>query len=151
MRTIKLKVLNQEFYQQWMLPTYATSESAGLDLRACIETDVILDPKDSFLCPTGFAVDLNDENLAMFIIPKSGLGHKKGIVLGNGVGLLDSDYHNEVFVSVWNRSNETYRIQRGDFVAQAYFAPVVRVNFEVVDEFKRVVDRVGGFGSTGTK
>lgn len=151
MRRIKLKVLNTEFYGDWELPKYATSESAGLDLRACLLNDVVLDPRDTFLCPTGLAVDLDDENLAMFLIPKSGLGHKKGLVLGNCIGLVDSDYSKEIFVSVWNRGTETQVIKSGDFIAQAYFAPIVRVCFDIVESFDRNVERVGGFGSTGDR
>lgn len=150
MQSIDVKVLNKAFYDEWPLPDYATPESAGLDLRACIPTEVILDPNDKFLCPTGLAVDLNDDNLAMFLLPKSGLGHKNGIILGNSVGLVDSDYHLEIFVSVWNKGKETHVIKPGDFIAQAYFAPIVRVQWNIVDEFNREVTRIGGFGSTGT-
>jgi len=149
MQDINVKVLNPLFYTQWPLPEYATPESAGLDLRACITTEVILDPKDKYLCPTGLAVDLNNANLAMFLLPKSGLGHKKGIILGNSVGLIDSDYSFEVFVSIWNQGHATHVIKPGDFIAQAYFAPIVRVNWNVVTDFDRSVERTGGFGSTG--
>jgi dUTP pyrophosphatase len=149
-RQINVKILNPAFYEQWDLPQYATPESAGLDLRACIDTTVILDPKDKFLCPTGLAVDLNDAELALFLLPKSGLGHKKGLILGNSVGLVDSDYHQEIFVSLWNQGTETLQITPGMFVAQAYFAPIVRVEFNVVKQFNRTVERTGGFGSTGT-
>jgi dUTP pyrophosphatase len=150
MRTIDIKILKPDFYDQWPLPAYATVESAGLDLRACIDNDFMLAPRIKFLCPTGLAVDLNDAELAMFLLPKSGLGHKKGLILGNSVGLIDSDYHLEVFVSLWNQGSETIKITPGMFIAQAYFAPIVRVQFNVVKEFTRTVDRTGGFGSTGT-
>ena len=146
---INVKVLNEPFFKEFPLPFYATPESAGVDLRACVESDVHVLPGDRFLCPTGLAFDLNNPNLAMFLIPKSGLGHKKGIILGNSVGLLDSDYHLECFVSVWNTGKELFTIQRGMYVAQAYFAPVARVAWNVVDEFDRTVERKGGFGHTG--
>lgn len=150
MRTIDVKILKPDFYEQWSLPDYATSESAGLDLRACIDDELILAPKIKFLCPTGLAVDLNDKELAMFLLPKSGLGHKKGLILSNSVGLIDSDYHLEVFVSLWNQGSERIKITPGMFIAQAYFAPIVRVQLNVVKEFDRIVERTGGFGSTGT-
>jgi len=150
MRTIDVKILKPDFYDQWPLPAYATAESAGLDLRACIDDDFMLAPRIRFLCPTGLAVDLNDAELAMFLLPKSGLGHKKGLILGNSVGLIDSDYSFEIFVSLWNQGSETIHITPGMFIAQAYFAPIVRVQFNVVKEFTRTVDRTGGFGSTGT-
>lgn len=150
MQSIDVKILNKDFYTEWSLPKYATPESAGLDLRACITTEVLLDPNDKFLCPTGLAVDINDSELALFLLPKSGLGHKNGIILGNSVGLVDSDYHLEIFVSVWNKGKETHVIKPGDFIAQAYFAPIVRVQWNIVDEFNREVTRIGGFGSTGT-
>jgi len=150
-QTISLKILNKSFYEKFPLPTYATKESAGVDLRACtIEKMTTVTPGSRFLCPTGLAFDLNNENLAMFLIPKSGLGHKKGIILGNSVGLLDSDYSLECFVSVWNTSDQDFIIEQGMFIAQAYFAPVVRVNWNVVESFDRTVERIGGFGSSGT-
>lgn len=156
-KTISVKILNKEFFETYPLPTYATPESAGIDLRACLPEKynslgyygAVVKPGQRFLCPTGLAFDLNDKNLAMFLIPKSGLGHKKGIVLGNSIGLLDSDYHFECFVSVWNTSDEDFTIEHGMFIAQAFFAPVARVAFNVVDEFERDVQRKGGFGSTG--
>lgn len=150
MQTINVKILNPTFYQQWDLPQYATQESAGLDLRACIDNPVMIASGCKFLCPTGLAVDLDNKELAMFLLPKSGLGHKKGLILGNSVGLIDSDYHLEVFVSLWNQGPETIEITPGMFIAQAYFAPIVRVEFNVVKEFNRTVERTGGFGSTGT-
>lgn len=150
MQSINVKILNKDFYAEWSLPKYATPESAGLDLRACIATEVLLDPNDKFLCPTGLAIDINDPELALFLLPKSGLGHKNGIILGNSVGLIDSDYSFEVFVSVWNKGKETHVIKPGDFIAQAYFAPIVRVQWNIVEEFNREVKRTGGFGSTGT-
>lgn len=150
MRSIDVKILHPTFYQQWDLPQYATQESAGLDLRACIDNTVILYPNLKFLCPTGLAVDLNDAELAMFLLPKSGLGHKKGLILSNSIGLVDSDYHLEVFVSLWNKGSDSIEITPGMFIAQAYFAPIVRVQLNVVKEFTRTVDRTGGFGSTGT-
>lgn len=150
MQTINVKILHPTFYQQWDLPQYATQESAGLDLRACIDASVMLAPGCKFLCPTGLAVDLDNKELAMFLLPKSGLGHKKGLILGNSVGLIDSDYHLEVFVSLWNQGPEAIEITPGMFIAQAYFAPIVRVQFNVVKDLTRTVERTGGFGSTGT-
>lgn len=150
MQTINVKILHPTFYQQWDLPQYATQESAGLDLRACIDAPVMLASGCKFLCPTGLAVDLDNKELAMFLLPKSGLGHKKGLILGNSVGLVDSDYHLEVFVSLWNQGPEAIEITPGMFIAQAYFAPIVRVEFNVVKDLTRTVERTGGFGSTGT-
>lgn len=132
---INVKLLNEAFFKEFPLPFYATPESAGVDLRACVDSDVDVCPGDRFLCPTGLAFDLNNANLAMFLIPKSGLGHKKGIILGNSVGLLDSTDNQEVFVSVWNTSNAMFTIQRGMYVAQAYFAPIVRVEWKIVTNF----------------
>lgn len=146
---VSVKILEKEFFDCFDLPKYATSESAGLDLRACLYESVSVQPSTRFLCPTGLAFDLNNKNLGMFLMPKSGLGHKKGLILGNSLGLLDSDYHLECFVSVWNTSSQEFVIEPGMFIAQAFFAPVVRVEWQVVDEFNREVDRVGGFGSTG--
>lgn len=146
---VSVKILEKEFFDCFGLPKYATSESAGLDLRACLYESVSVQPFTRFLCPTGLAFDLNNKNLGMFLMPKSGLGHKKGLILGNSLGLLDSDYHLECFVSVWNTSSQEFVIEPGMFIAQAFFAPVVRVEWQVVDEFNREVDRVGGFGSTG--
>lgn len=150
MQTINVKILHPTFYQQWELPQYATQESAGLDLRACIDSSVMIAPRCKFLCPTGLAVDLDNKELAMFLLPKSGLGHKKGLILSNSVGLVDSDYHLEVFVSLWNQGAEAIKITPGMFIAQAYFAPIVRVEFNVVKDLTRTVERTGGFGSTGT-
>ncbi len=149
MKTVKIKILDKDFFNQYTVPAYATDESAGLDLRACIEKSTVVIPNTRFLCPTGFAVDLNDSHMAMFLMPKSGLGHKKGIVLGNSLGLLDSDYHQQVYVSVWNTGVGSFVIEPGDYIAQAYFAPIIRVKWEVVEEFDRSVERTGGFGSTG--
>jgi dUTP pyrophosphatase len=147
---VSVKILDQEFFDAFGLPQYATPESAGLDLRACLQKSATIAPGTRFLCPTGLAFDLNDPNLGMFLMPKSGLGHKKGLILGNSLGLLDSDYHQECFVSVWNTANEDFVIEPGMFVAQAFFAPVVRVEWKIVNEFNREVSRTGGFGSTGT-
>lgn len=151
-KKVSVKVLNKEFFERFSLPQYATPESAGIDLRACLPNQRpshIVYPGERYLCPTGLAFDLNDANLAMFLIPKSGLGHKKGIILGNAIGLLDSDYHLECFVSVWNTGDQDFLIEQGMFIAQAYFAPIVRVELEQVLEFNRNVQRQGGFGSTG--
>jgi len=151
MATVRVKILNEEFFEEYPLPDYATSESAGLDLRACIPAAVTVYAGQRFLCPTGLSVDLDNHELGMFLLPKSGLGHKKGIVLGNCVGLVDSDYHQEIFMSVWNSDEREFVIQPGDFLAQAVFLPVVRVQWKVVTDFNREVERNGGFGSTGSR
>ncbi len=150
MKQVNVKILDTEFFEHHALPAYATSESAGLDLRACIEKSVTVVPGTRFLCPTGLAVDLDDAELAMFLLPKSGLGHKRGLILGNAVGLLDSDYHKQVYVSVWNTGTEAFIIEPGMFIAQAYFAPIVRIQWNIVEELNRSVERTGGFGSTGS-
>ncbi len=131
------------------LPRYATSGSAGLDLRACIETAVHIQPGETRLVPTGIAIHLADPGLAAMILPRSGLGHKHGIVLGNLVGLIDSDYQGEIFVSTWNRSKEAFTLNPLDRLAQLVVVPVVQVAFNIVDAFESSDRGSGGFGSTG--
>ncbi|GLR14557.1 deoxyuridine 5'-triphosphate nucleotidohydrolase [Chitinimonas prasina] len=130
-------------------PAYATGGSAGLDLRACLEAPLDLQPGATKLVPTGMAIHLADHHLAAMILPRSGLGHKHGIVLGNLVGLIDSDYQGQIFVSVWNRGNEPFVIQPMERIAQLVVVPVVQVGFNVVDEFPASDRGEGGFGSTG--
>ncbi len=130
-------------------PHYATQGSAGLDLRACVETPVRLHPGDTQLIPTGIAIHLADPGLAALILPRSGLGHKHGIVLGNLTGLIDSDYQGEIFVSTWNRGRETFTINPMDRLAQMIVVPVLQVAFNIVDEFETSDRGAGGFGSTG--
>jgi dUTP pyrophosphatase len=149
MQKVQLKILDKRIGNEIGLPQYATSGSAGLDLRACIDEDITLKPGKTTLIPTGIAIHIDDPSLAAMILPRSGLGHKHGIVLGNLVGLIDSDYQGQLFVSCWNRSDESFVISIGERVAQMVIVPVVQVGFEYVDEFS-VTDRgTGGFGHTG--
>ncbi len=149
MRKIQLKILDKRLGSEIPLPHYATPGAAGLDLRACLDEPLRLEPGESKLIPTGLAVHIEDPNLAAVLLPRSGLGHKHGIVLGNLVGLIDSDYQGQVFVSCWNRGTEPFEIQIGDRIAQMVFVPVVQVEFERVDEFEVSRRGAGGFGHTG--
>jgi dUTP pyrophosphatase len=149
MRKIQLKILDKRLGGEIPLPHYATSGAAGLDLRACLDEPLRLEPGESKLIPTGLAIHIEDPNLAAVLLPRSGLGHKHGIVLGNLVGLIDSDYQGQVFVSCWNRGTEPFEIQVGDRIAQMVFVPVVQVEFERVDEFETSRRGAGGFGHTG--
>ena len=145
---IDLKVLDPRMADQ--LPSYATPGSAGLDLRACVDTAVTLQPNAWQLIPTGIAIYLADPNFAAMILPRSGLGHKHGIVLGNLVGLIDSDYQGQLMVSAWNRSDVAYTIEPMERIAQLIFVPVVQAEFNVVQEFDSASERgAGGYGSTG--
>ena len=149
MRTIDIKILDPRIGTTWPLPAHATDGSAGLDLRACIDAPLTLEPGQAQLVPTGIAIHLGDPSLAAMLLPRSGLGHKHGIVLGNLVGLIDSDYQGQVMVSMWNRGATPYTIQPGERIAQMVVVPVVQVDFEVVEEFEASVRGAGGFGSTG--
>lgn len=149
MRNIQIKIVNPRLGNDISLPQYATDGSAGLDLRACIDRELLLEPGASELIPTGIALNIEDPGLAAVILPRSGLGHKHGIVLGNLVGLIDSDYQGEVFISCWNRGRDTFTVQPGDRVAQLVFVPVVRVAFDIVDDFTASQRGAGGFGHTG--
>ena len=131
------------------LPAHATAGSAGLDLRACLDAPLVLEPGETHLVPTGIAIHLDDPGLAAVLLPRSGLGHKHGIVLGNLVGLIDSDYQGQVMVSVWNRGDHPFTIEPGDRIAQMIVVPVVQVEFEVVAEFEASARGAGGFGSSG--
>ena len=147
MHSLDVRVLDKRLLDQ--LPQYATPGSAGLDLRACIDAAVTLKPGDSTLVPSGIAIYLGDATYAAMVLPRSGLGHKHGIVLGNLVGLIDSDYQGQIFVSVWNRSQTEFTIQPMDRIAQRVVVPVLQVQFNVVDDFAASTRGAGGFGSTG--
>ena len=147
MTTIDLTVLDARMAEQ--LPAYATPGSAGLDLRACLDAPLVLEPGQTSLIPTGLAIHVADPGLAAIILPRSGLGHKHGIVLGNLVGLIDSDYQGQIFVSTWNRGKTAFTIQPMERLAQLVVVPVVQVGFEVVEEFRESTRGAGGFGSTG--
>ncbi len=144
---VNLKILDKRMEQQ--LPQYATAGSAGLDLRACIDEAMVLAPGQTELIPTGLAIHLDNPGYAAMILPRSGLGHKHGIVLGNLVGLIDSDYQGELMVSVWNRSQQSFRLEPMERLAQLVVVPVHQVQFRVVDEFNQSDRGSGGFGSTG--
>lgn len=146
---IQLKILDTRLGTQFPLPKYETQDSAGLDLRACIENTLILAPGETQLIPTGMAIHIGDPQLAAVILPRSGLGHKHGIVLGNLVGLIDADYQGPLMVSCWNRSTTAYTIEPGDRLAQLVFLPIARVQFEIVGEFNESSRGAGGFGSSG--
>ncbi|SFV54676.1 Deoxyuridine 5'-triphosphate nucleotidohydrolase [hydrothermal vent metagenome] len=146
---IELKVLDNRLNSEFQLPKYETTGSAGLDLRAMLEENIILKSGETKLIPTGMAIHINNPNLCATILPRSGLGHKHGIVLGNLVGLIDSDYQGQLFVSVWNRSENDFAINIGDRIAQLVFLPVVQVEFNIVDEFNSSNRGDSGFGSTG--
>ena len=148
-KPIQLRILNPRLGSEFPLPTYATGGSAGLDLRAVIDTPLVLEPGATTLIKTGMAIYIADPNLAAVILPRSGLGHKHGIVLGNLVGLIDSDYQGELMVSCWNRSQMAFTINPGERIAQLVLVPVVQAEFEVVQEFHASERGVGGFGSTG--
>jgi dUTP pyrophosphatase len=149
MNKIQLKILDNRLGKAIPLPDYATSGSAGLDLRACLDQTTEIKPGETILIPTGLAIHINDHNLAAVILPRSGLGHKHGIVLGNLVGLIDSDYQGQIFVSCWNRGDTTFSINIGERIAQMVFVPVVQVSFEHVEEFNESSRGTGGFGHTG--
>jgi len=148
-RAIQLKILDSRWGRDYPLPSYSTAGAAGIDLRACVDVPVELAPGDAQLIPTGLAIHIADVELAAVILPRSGLGHKHGIVLGNLVGLIDSDYQGQVFVSCWNRGRESFNIQPGERIAQLVFVPVVRAEFAVVEEFTASRRGEGGFGHTG--
>lgn len=146
---IELKILNSKIGNEFPLPTYATPGSAGLDLRACLDESLTLAPGETQLLPTGIAIYINDPKLCATILPRSGLGHKHGIVLGNLVGLIDSDYQGELMVSCWNRSATAFTIEPGERIAQLVFLPVVQAQFTVVTDFNQSERGLGGFGSSG--
>lgn len=147
---VKLKLLDERIGQDIPLPDYATDGSAGMDLRACLETpELPIAPGETHLIPTGLSIFIDDPGYAAVILPRSGLGHKHGIVLGNLVGLIDSDYQGQLYVSCWNRGNDSFTIKMGDRIAQLVFVPVVQAAFEIVDDFAASERAEGGFGHTG--
>ena len=148
-RRLLIRVLDPRVGREIPLPAYATDGSAGLDLRACLDAPVTLEPGQTQLVPTGFAIHLEDPGLAAVLLPRSGLGHKHGIVLGNLVGLIDSDYQGQVMVSVWNSGHHPFTISPGERIAQMIVVPVVQVELEVVPEFQQSARGAGGFGSSG--
>lgn len=151
MKQIDLKILDPRIGTEFPLPTYATSGSAGLDLRALIERPLTVEAGQTVLIPTGISVYIADPNLAAVILPRSGLGHKNGIVLGNLVGLIDSDYQGPLMVSLWNRSDKPFTVEIGDRIAQLVFVPVVQAQFNIVEEFTQTDRGEGGFGHSGKK
>ena len=149
-QTIQVRILDQRIGQEFPLPTHATEGSAGVDLRACIDAPLTLEPGQTELIPTGISVYIADPGLAAMILPRSGLGHKHGIVLGNLVGLIDSDYQGQLFVSCWNRGQEAYTLDPGARLAQMVVVPVVQTDFEIVENFHASERGAGGFGHTGS-
>ncbi len=149
MKKIQFKVLDARLGHEIPLPEYATPGSAGLDLRACVEEATVIHPGQTLLIPTGLAIHINDPGLAAVILPRSGLGHKHGIVLGNLVGLIDSDYQGQLFVSCWNRGDSAFTIQIGERLAQMVFVPVLQVALEQVADFDQSHRGEGGFGHSG--
>jgi len=146
---IQVRIIDERLGREIPLPDYATAGSAGMDLRACVEETIAVGPGETVLIPTGMAIYIGDPGLAAVILPRSGLGHKHGIVLGNLVGLIDSDYQGQVYVSCWNRSRQSFQIEVGARIAQLVLVPVVRANWEIVDEFHATERGAGGFGHTG--
>jgi dUTP pyrophosphatase len=146
---LKVRILDARVGQAFPLPAYATEGSAGMDLRACLDAPVLLEPGQTQLVPTGLAIHLDDPGLAAVILPRSGLGHKHGIVLGNLVGLIDSDYQGQLMVSMWNRGQLGFTIEPGDRIAQLVVVPVVQVQLEVVNDFAESARGAGGFGHSG--
>lgn len=151
MRNVQLKILDARVGKEFPLPRYSTDGAAGLDLIACIDEHLRVEPGEAHLVPTGIAIHIADTELAAVLLPRSGLAHRHGIVLGNLVGLIDSDYQGQVFVSCWNRGHEHFVIQPGDRIAQMVFVPVVQARFEIVDDFTQSSRGAGGFGHTGRK
>ena len=151
MHKIQLKILDPRIGDSIPLPEYATEGSAGMDLRAALETTTEIKPGETILVPTGMAIYVEDPNMAAIVLPRSGLGHKHGIVLGNLVGLIDSDYQGQLFISCWNRGDESFTIEVGDRLAQLVIVPVIQADFEVVDDFVSTDRGVGGFGHSGHK
>lgn len=149
MQKIRLRILDPRIDNDIPTPSYATAGSAGLDLRACLDAPLAVEPGSTHLVPTGLAIHIGDPAVAAMILPRSGLGHKHGIVLGNLVGLIDSDYQGQLFVSVWNRGGTRFVIEPGDRIAQMVFVPVIKVQFERVDDFERSERGAGGFGHSG--
>lgn len=146
---IQLKILDSRLGTTFPMPRYETQDAAGVDLRACLDNALVINPGETHLLPTGMAIHIGDPNLAAVILPRSGLGHKHGIVLGNLVGLIDADYQGPLMVSCWNRGQTAYTVEPGDRIAQLVFLPIARVNFEIVNEFNESSRGTGGFGHSG--
>ena len=149
--TLELKLLDPRFGAEWPLPAYATAASAGLDLRAALDAPLVLAPGDASLVPSGLSIHVGDPAMCAVILPRSGLGHKHGIVLGNGTGLIDADYQGPLMISVWNRGREAFTMQPGDRIAQLVLLPIVRATLQVVDTFETSARGAGGFGHTGVR
>jgi dUTP pyrophosphatase len=149
--TLELKLLDPRYGAEWPLPEYATAASAGLDLRAALDAPLLLAPGDAALVPSGLAIHVGDPTMCAVILPRSGLGHKHGIVLGNGTGLIDADYQGPLLISVWNRGREAFTMQPGDRIAQLVVLPIVRATLQVVDTFETSARGAGGFGHTGVR
>lgn len=150
-QAIEVKLLDPRFGDEWPLPAYATAASAGMDLRAAVEAPLTLASGDTALVPSGISIHLADPRLCAVVLPRSGLGHRHGIVLGNGTGLIDADYQGPLLISVWNRSAEAFTIQPGDRIAQLVVLPITRVSLQVVDTFADSARGEGGFGHTGVR
>lgn len=151
MHSLQAKILDPRLGRDFLLPSYATPGSAGLDLRAMLQEDLVLEPGQTALIPTGLAIHVADPSLAALILPRSGLGHKHGIVLGNLVGLIDSDYQGELMVSCWNRGQTTFTVSIGERIAQLMLVPVVQAHFDIVENFTETERGTGGFGHSGTR
>ncbi len=151
MKKVELKILDKRIGSEFPVPRYATDGAAGMDLCACIDEHLRIEPGETHLIPTGIAIHIGDRHLAAVILPRSGLGHKHGIVLGNLVGLIDSDYQGQILVSLWNRGQQHFILEPGDRIAQMVFVPVIAPEFEVVNEFKDSQRGSGGFGHSGRK
>ena len=149
--TLEIRILDHRFGTEWPLPEYATAASAGLDLRAALDDALVLEPGDTALVPSGMAMHLGDPGLCAVVLPRSGLGHKHGIVLGNGTGLIDADYQGPLMISVWNRGKEAFTMQPGDRIAQLVVLPIVRARLQVVEAFEASARGAGGFGHTGVR
>jgi len=150
-RVLDVRVLDARFGQQWPLPAYATDGSAGLDLRAALDEPLTLLPGDASLIPSGLAIHIGDPGLCGVVLPRSGLGHKHGIVLGNGTGLIDADYQGPLMISIWHRGKDAFTIEPGDRIAQLVMLPVVRATLNVVDTFVETARGAGGFGHSGVR
>ena len=148
---LEVRLLDPRFGDSWPLPEYATAASAGMDLRAALEVEQVLEPGDAALVPSGLSIHIADPGLCALVLPRSGLGHRHGIVLGNGTGLIDADYQGPLLISVWNRGREAFTIQPGDRIAQLVLAPIVRARLKVVDTFAGSTRGEGGFGHTGVR
>jgi dUTP pyrophosphatase len=150
-KTLQVKLLDPRWGSDWPLPGYATEGSAALDLRAALDAPLVLEPGDAQLVPTGLAIHLADPALCALVLPRSGLGHRHGIVMGNGTGLIDADYQGPLMVSTWNRGTEAFTIAPGDRIAQLLVLPIIRTALQVVDTFPESTRGAGGFGHTGVR